>query len=608
MEAIFSHCAKMEVLKTEEHPSKMEPTLEEDEWLLKWSSESGNVKKEVKYVNSDSIEVEKGRHVSWQKENSLEKDVLGDKQTSVEDMQAVMGIAEAGKHVKLERDIEETKRKKAVEKVCKLSLNKANRQGAGAKSRLRGDKFYQKLCQDATVSEQVSNLCLFECPDCGRSFTGWSTIRTHSRRSHNCGVLRTDLSKMMKITVCHICKICSRRLLCDKYFINIHLKFNHKLIIDDYMKLANLKANEDKIINNTGYIADKKAQSLCRMTTIMSETVSNMCIYKCTICGEAFPGWRTLTTHESRVHQAKVSLIHFDTLMVKAVCHVCKICSERVLCDIYFIHRHLKQKHNMHESEYSEKFGHCTSEALKKDTYNSKDIDNLCVFQCKRCEQIFKSKRLIYDHKCTNLYNKDCKKYWSVTKEVYHKCKLCIKKWFLCDRSIAQTHLRRFHHISIQEYCKRTGTLNRLQRRTPESLLKSLNISKEIDNVCIFACRTCSKKLIGYTNFKNHVKNHKQKNHNQLFTQMLRGFSYQCKLCGKLILCERSLIYRHMKNIHGVVITENMAHAPTENRSQYKKLCESFKKRTPISFTYWGTSHMPAEKVPIHETSSNIGD
>ncbi len=76
----------------EEHPIKKEPTLEEDEWLLKWTSGSDNVKKEVKLLNSDSNEDEGGRHVTSQNENGFENEVLIVEQTSVENLQAIMGM------------------------------------------------------------------------------------------------------------------------------------------------------------------------------------------------------------------------------------------------------------------------------------------------------------------------------------------------------------------------------------------------------------------------------------------------------------------------------------------------------------------------------------
>ncbi len=107
---------------------------------------------------------------------------------------------------------------------------------------------------------------------------------------------------------------------------------------------------------------------------------------------------------------------------------------------------------------------------------------------------------------------------------------------------------------------------------------------------------------------KSHVKRHKQRKSEFLFTCLLSGFSYKCKLCNKLMLCERSKIHNHMKKVHGVVIYKKINSAITEKRFQYENLCKSFKETTPISFTFWGKNEMPATKVPIQERSSNIGN
>ncbi len=560
----------MENVKTEENTAEILP-LEDDQWLFQWSDQIG-LKGEVK----DEIICSNG--------------------------------AEAGKHEILEEELDETRNENTGSKSLASVRKINNKQGSNKQLTNRVDRLLKKICQEATVTERLSDMCLYECPECCRTFTKWRTIKEHRKKSHKCSVFLTELSRMMKKSVCHICKICSERLLCDNFFIQRHMMQKHKLCRDDYIKLAKLGCDDaEKISNPIGYQADKVVQKLCKEAEV-SGLVANMCLYKCPDCGKILTGWRNLGSHLAKAHQAKVTLASFNSmLLTKTVCHECKICSERILCDIYFIKRHLEQKHKMHENEYNDKFGHNTSKTLPEDAYSENTIGNFCVFQCIKCKKKLQSKKLVSRHKCFHFQSTDHKNICSLTKRVYHTCKLCSKK-LLCDRIILTGHFRYRHNLSTEEYSEKTGTSNTTQRRVPRSLLKSLNLSNEIGNICIFACNICNKKLIGYESFKGHVRKHKQKCHNLLPKCLLKGYSYQCKLCGKLMLCERSFIYSHMINVHGVVMRENMENAAATEKSKYEKLCKTFKEKTPISFTFWDRTVMPSEKVPMQERNSRIGN
>ncbi len=341
-----------------------------------------------------------------------------------------------------------------------------------------------------------------------------------------------------------------------------------------------------------------------------SGKVSNMCLFKCFKCGDTLTGWNPLKRHFTEKHRSqKLSMLETDKFMFKAVGHKCKLCSSNVLCDSAFIQRHLT-RHKIGLSQYAEKFATNAFQIVPNTSYSQKIIGNLCVFNCIDCGQKSTSSHFFSEHKKLLNHSMNTKAMDSLTKKVYHKCKLC-NKTVLCDQRVLQKHFKRHHDVSVDEYCQRTGTAKNKHQRHPSStisLIKSLKISQNIDNSCIFACDKCDKKFFSVSSIKKHIKQHNFETFVPLSKYLIKGFSYQCEKCSLLLLCDITTIKNHMRNMHGLTKEELVKATSHVKRTEYDKLSSEFIEKTPVSLSHWSKPVLPANEIPIQEVTDRIGN
>ncbi len=198
---------------------------------------------------------------------------------------------------------------------------------------------------------------------------------------------------------------------------------------------------------------DTLIEKLCQGAPV-SDSVSSQCIFKCYECdGKTFSAWNTLRTHRFR-KQCSVSTSTADigNLVSKAVCHICKICSAKILCDKNFIQRHL-HLHKIGILEYAKKFA---CKKTEETIYSQDIIGNLCLYECIDCGYNSSSGRAFLKHKRLTHHCRKISSLDSLKKSVYHRCKLC-KKSILCDQTVIAKHLRRHHDFTPEDYCKITG-------------------------------------------------------------------------------------------------------------------------------------------------------
>ncbi len=136
-------------------------------------------------------------------------------------------------------------------------------------------------------------------------------------------------------------------------------------------------------------------------------------------------------------------------------------------------------------------------------------------------------------------------------KSTYHNCQLC-NKVVLCEKYYLQNHVKKCHKISLEQYCINTGC--QMKEDKNSIILKSLEISNQIDNFCVFGCPICHKTFQSSLSLKEHrlrLKHNLTSGQSQT-KYIISGFSYQCKMCKKLILCDRQIIKNHMRSQHKV--------------------------------------------------------
>ncbi len=333
----------------------------------------------------------------------------------------------------------------------------------------------------------------------------------------------------------------------------------------------------------------------------ITEDLSTTCIFNCAACSEAFNGWANLRYHFSKVHpKQKLPMTEVPKFLCKPVCHVCKICSTSLLCDTIFLRRHVK-KHKMSLSQYKIKLGLIIDKSLLEVTYSEKVLGNLCRYKCIDCGNEFITPCTFQRHKKKTGHSQKKTPGDSMTKKVCHQCKLC-RMTVLCDSATLQYHMKRNHKISVEEYCKKTGCVNK------KSFLEALPISKDIGDFCVYACDICKKKYYSSVNFNRHILKHKRRFNAPLSKYIVAGFSYQCQKCGKLMLCDKSVVTSHMKNSHGGQKIDNETSSNDTKRVRYNELCATFIKKAPVSSIIWKKPVMPLTNIPLKEITSKIGN
>ncbi len=351
----------------------------------------------------------------------------------------------------------------------------------------------------------------------------------------------------------------------------------------------------------------KMIEKLCKDAPV-SGRVTNMCEFKCLQCNDIFKSFLVLRNHYSKVHKTtRPSMRNADRYLSNPVCHICKLCSTPLLCDLSFIQCHLT-KHKMLAKQYIEKFGFDTTKTLLKETMSDKALGNLCVYKCHECGHSTNSKPMFYLHRKQFSHQSKHFIFECLTKKVIHKCRLCDKS-LLCDLQVVSDHLKYCHSITLEEYCRRTGCTRIRDKhdKVSQPFLKSLKQSQNPGNSCSFKCNICKRKDHRFFTFKKHLKSHKGSTMQSIESYIVKGFSYKCKKCDKLLLCDLGAIQGHIMKAHGG--TENIIHgAALVKQRKYEKFRDSFIRRIPVSTRSWKNKTLPISQIPLKENTSNFGN
>ncbi len=330
-----------------------------------------------------------------------------------------------------------------------------------------------------------------------------------------------------------------------------------------------------------------------------SEEVRNFCQFKCKECDKLLLCWWSLKNHVRAYHNSNVPMRDVEELLEIPLSHICKVCMEPTLCDLFFIRRHVKS-HQLNIDQYVKKFNLTSKKTPCVKNMSTNIIGNYCTYKCKICGEEFNSRYSVTKHQW-NLHRRKIRCSESLVKRVYHKCKIC-EVSLLCDKLNIMQHLKRKHEISLREYCKLSNCIlaeNKIHRISIE-LLSTYELSETMGNLCEFTCKECTKIFHSSGAFKTHVYSHHQEKTFSLLPAMTKGFSYKCKVCSCLILCDIRIIQQHMSKTHGI-------HSD-HNKIEYNKLCRSFVAATPASSWIWPKTSVKINLIPVHELSSKIGN
>ncbi len=347
----------------------------------------------------------------------------------------------------------------------------------------------------------------------------------------------------------------------------------------------------------------KILKELCNGAPEAIGDVSNMCRFRCSQCDIELRSWHVLRRHLSTEHNnMRISFTDVPDFISRRVCHTCRICSEKVLCDTAFITRHLDKHHT------GIKIGQYKKDSLYNSdvVYSNNIIGNLCVYECETCKQRFSNRTLFSRHLNSLSHGNALTIVKSLQRKVFHKCKLCDKS-ILCDKNILQGHFRYTHAMTIDVYCTKTGCTFQKTKQFASSFLKSLKQSKEIKNACEFNCRTCGITFNTLYSFNRHLSKHKTKQPEPATAYLTKGLSYQCKICQKHMICDIRTITNHMEKVHNTKMKQRNT-TVTSHKIEYDNLYTTFTRNIPVASKVWRESAVPMNNIPLQEITSKLGD
>ncbi len=356
------------------------------------------------------------------------------------------------------------------EAVCKqdqlLKRRHENRQLAKEETGCKRYEFSRNvtnssIIESASVSPSVTkSLCRFACSDCSSTFKTWQSLRAHRKKVHDKSTNQHDVEAYMFKASVHVCLICSKKVLCDSYFLSAHIIINHKMPVSKYRQQYNCNSVDD--------ILKTKLAEKMKTAKHTENVIGNFCTFRCPGCKKTFYSMTAFLGHCNPNVGKKCQQLVKDTIEWRAcielvATHKCKLCFKLLLCDISTITKHSRRFHNTKTiQEYAKKSG-CTFQKYsnnpdKVENVNSENaktsvqVGNNCTFTCHDCGHISECWAHMRKHLRESNHGSS-NNAWQhyITETVLHQCKICKKK-VLNDSEFISKHINPNHHMSIATY------------------------------------------------------------------------------------------------------------------------------------------------------------
>ncbi len=333
------------------------------------------------------------------------------------------------------------------------------------------------------VTDAVENLCIFGCK-CSFITNSFRALMNHSKKCQESGKvsLRT-ITKFIIEARYHCCRVCARRVLCDKGLIQCHFRSAHHLGHVGYAQLvgkkgkqnvikAETKAKEEAtrfadLLKNVPIITPHKTSitlpsSLPKAMT--TQVVENLCKYRCRegSCPFSASSWNVMRGHMQKYHELPTFTYH-PTSLVEARYHKCRLCSKDMLCDKRAIYLHLYTCHQISLKQYKlgatgkhRQQSEGAAKAQKIVRYKrlfcknsishefvSRKAANACTFTCPNCGKKWVSSAAFRNH-LSRCCGKSTVVPQHVTEARYYECSLC-SRLMLCDFLTVTRHIQCSH-------------------------------------------------------------------------------------------------------------------------------------------------------------------
>ncbi len=339
------------------------------------------------------------------------------------------------------------------------------------------------------ATNNIGNLCLFECYKCHIKFYSCYTLIRHATQDHFQSSCRSTIyavvNKSIKRARYHCCRVCNKTILCDLRYINKHLN-KHKIHMKDYMFIK-LKHLKDSLVPISNYTFN--GLSLTSFETLevpeasYTTAVENLCHFRCDKCSITYHNTGALKNH---LKTCKRTTKFEPNYVLNAVFHKCKICSLTMLCDKAVIWRHLHFCHAIELSAYTAK----THLQLRDTNARTKKlplvkkisrvpivsplkricnfrgslpkhlttsiVGDYCSFACDKCNFRSHSWGGMKNHNVNCDQGPGHSKFDSkyLREARYHTCKVC-ERILLCDTSVIKAHVKISHgYHTMEKYQK----------------------------------------------------------------------------------------------------------------------------------------------------------
>jgi hypothetical protein len=259
------------------------------------------------------------------------------------------------------------------------------------------------------------------------------------------------------------------------------------------------------------------------------------------------------------------------------------------LLDVYLITEHLEKSHRLTLSQYCKKFNclaFCKQKIsinnnndfiqkfLRHNAFITEEIGNLCMYSCPSCAESFSDFPKFQKHLkiCFILGNAN---FWlgkivltgAITKLIAHECKFCTAL-VLCDQYWLREHLKRRHKKSIFDYSTETNAkLTYLPNPSKLEIPESAPLSKSVENLCLYACKTSNRTFQYWTSLQHHLKRDSLVCGNKTSTKeaLIKIVRHECAICSKMILCDRSRIATHVRQ-HKMILGDYISKIKQDTR------------------------------------------
>ncbi len=318
---------------------------------------------------------------------------------------------------------------------------------------------------------------------------------------------------------------------------------------------------------------DQIRTSVLDKASVSESAASGLCTFQCPECSATYTNWRCCYLHMKDKHKCTVSFNDYWCYLSNATIHVCKICSEKLICDTRLMSCHFTKKHKLSLADYrmqyssdcNMKTNHQTNHQFKRLLESGKvsfhEIGNLCKFRCPKCKGTFSSLDWLAKHarkKCKlSVSNQNVIKY--VTKVVSHKCKLC-SKLVLCDGKLLATHFLAKHRIkSLKEYANKTGSTmaaaDGCKKQSFEKLTNTAKLSQQVGSMCRFSCDQCNYESKTWAATRKHMqKIHSWSSNESWSNYISKTVMHQCRICQKKVLNDVVFLFNHFKDSHKMTL------------------------------------------------------